>query len=329
MISEQDLFQLLLDNSPDYIFFKDRQSCFIRSNRAHTTSLLALAGPTDVIGKTDFDLFPEEDAQRFFDEEQQIMETGNAILAREWEVPNAGTGEIMWLSEHKVPIKDEKGQIIGLLGISRDITVQKKAEIEEEKRSAQLKAAADVGYAASRILDPQELIQHSVDLIGELFDRYFVGLYLIEGNPYSDEKLAFLRAATGEIGAQLLHDGHKLKVNNQSLVGKCIDSGEAVIAQDVAKESAHTAHELLPLTRSEMVIPLVSRGETIGALTVQSRQESIFTSEDATVYQIMAGQLAIALENARLFAQVEQELEEAKEALRKYVRKGWSDYLSK
>ncbi len=329
MISEQDLFQVLLDNSPDYIFFKDRQSRYIKTNQSHADSLLALTGPTDVIGKSDFDFFPKGDAQRFYDEEQKMMETGIAIIAREWEVPHAGSGKIMWLSEHKLPIRDEMGQVVGLLGIGRDITAQKLAELAEEKRSAQLKAAADVGYAASRILDPRELIQESVDLIGELFDRYFVGLYLIEKNPLTGEQLAYLRAATGDVGQQMLRDAHRLPVGGQSLVGKCAKSGEAYIAQDVSKESSHFANELLPLTRSEVVIPLVSRGETIGVITIQSRQESVFMPEDIAVYQIMAGQLAGALENARLFAQVEKELEEAKESLRRYVKKGWADYLSK
>jgi sigma-B regulation protein RsbU (phosphoserine phosphatase) len=118
-------------------------------------------------------------------------------------------------------------------------------------------------------------------------------------------------------------------VKGQSLVGKCAGSGEAYIAHDVDKESSHFANDLLPLTRSEVVIPLVSRGETIGVISIQSRQESVFTAEDVAVYQIMAGQLASALENARLYTQVERELEEAKQSLRRYVKKGWSDYLSK
>ncbi len=330
MISEQELLQTLLDHSPDYIFFKDRQSCFLRTNKAHA-QLLNLFNPEEAIGKTDFSLFPEReaDAQRFYDEEQQIMATGEPVVARVWQVPHAGTGEIVWLSEHKVPIRDESGQVIGLLGIGRDITAQKRAEIKEEKRVFQLKTAADIGYAASRILDPRELIRQSVNLIRERFELYYVGLFLVEKNPITDEEFAYLRGGTGEAGQQMLRDAHRLPLKGKSLVGQCARSGEAYIANDVSQESAHYANALLPETNSEMVLPLVSRGNTIGVLTIQSQHENAFAPADIPVYQIVAGQLASALENARLFHQVEEELEEAKKALRRYVNKSWSDYLSR
>ncbi|MBN1814016.1 MAG: PAS domain-containing protein, partial [Anaerolineae bacterium] len=132
---ESELLQALLDNSPDYIFFKDRKSRFIKTNKAHAQNLLGVSDPREVVGKTDFDLYPgeEENTQRFYDEEQKLMETGEPVVGREWTVPSQATGEDVWLSEHKVPIRAETGEIVGLVCIGRDITAQKQLEIERER----------------------------------------------------------------------------------------------------------------------------------------------------------------------------------------------------
>ena len=132
---ERELLQTLMDNSPDYIFFKDRESGFIRTNWAHL-QILDIAAPQEAVGKTDFDFFPQEDAQRFYDEEQSIMESGQPVIAREWWVPGKA-GERIWLSEHKIPVTDETGQVVGLMGLSRDITERVRAQEalrESEKR---------------------------------------------------------------------------------------------------------------------------------------------------------------------------------------------------
>jgi PAS domain S-box-containing protein len=142
---ESELLQALMDNSPDYFFFKDRESRFVRTNKAHAQLLLGLDGPQEAIGKTDFDLFSHVEAQRFYDEEQKIMETGQPVISREWSLTSSTTGELVWLSEHKLPIRDETGQVIGLVGISRDVTQIKEAKAENERLLAELERTyADV-----------------------------------------------------------------------------------------------------------------------------------------------------------------------------------------
>ena len=178
---ESDLLQALLDNSPDYIFFKDRESRFIRTNKAHAQNLLGVSDPREIEGKTDFDLYPgeEENTQRFYDEEQELMETGEPVVGREWTVPSQVTGEAVWLSEHKVPIRTEGGEVVGLVCIGRDITARKQAEQALERRAVQLQTAAAVSTVASSMLDPKELVQMAVDLIRERFNLYYVGLFLV------------------------------------------------------------------------------------------------------------------------------------------------------
>lgn len=339
LMSEQHLLRNLLDNSPDYIFFKDRQSRFIVTNDAHARLLLNLNNAQKAIGKTDFDFFKREEAQRFYDEEQRIMETGQPVIAREWMLTSTTTGQEVWLSEHKVPIRDETGQVAGLLGISRDVTRLKQSEAERERlltmlerRNIQLQAAADVSTVASSLLDPEELVQKVIDLIRERFDLYYVGLFLVDqtlGLDHQPGEWANLQAGTGEAGRQMVKQRHRLKVGGNSMIGGCIADRKPCVALDVGEKVVRYENPLLPETRSELALPLVARGEAIGALTIQSSQKAAFTEGDIGVFQTVANQLANAIENARLFKETERALKELEDLHRSYIRRGWDDYLKR
>ena len=189
-----------------------------------------------------------------------------------------------------------------------DITRQKQVEREQRRlletlrrRSTQLQTAAAASKAASTILDPEQLIIRAVHLIQERFGFYYVGLFLTD----ESGEYAVLRAGTGEAGRRMLEVGHRLRVGNTSMIGWCIAHGKARIALDVGEEAIRFDNPLLPETRSEMALPLLSRGrKCIGALTVQSRAEAAFTEEDIAVLQSMADQLAIAIENASLHEEI-------------------------
>jgi PAS domain S-box-containing protein len=120
------LLQNLLHNIPDSIYFKDRQSRFILINPA-MARLFGLPSPQDAIGKTDFDIFAKEHAIPAFEDEQEIMRTGQAVVGKEekevW--PN---GSVSWVTTTKLPLRDKRGEIVGTFGISRDITERKQAE---------------------------------------------------------------------------------------------------------------------------------------------------------------------------------------------------------
>jgi len=324
---ERGLLQALLDNSPDYIFFKDRESRFIRTNQAHARYLLGISDPREVEGKTDFDLYPgeEENAQRFYDEEQELMETGEPVVGREWTVPSQSTGEEVWVSEHKIPIQGETGEVVGLVGIGRDITSLKVAEMVLEQRALQLQTAAEVSRAASSILDPDDLIQQVVGLIQERFNLYYTGLFLVD----QAGEWAVLRAGTGEAGQQMLAREYKLRVGGESMIGWCIVNKQARIALDVGEDAVRFENSFLPETRSELALPLVSRGEATGALTIQSTEEAAFSDEDVAVLQTMADQVANAIENARLFAESQASLEELQRLQQSYALDMWEGYVAK
>jgi signal transduction histidine kinase len=185
------------------------------------------------------------------------------------------------------------------------------------ERTRNLRAAAEVSSAASSILDPETLITQVVDLIRERFGLYYVGLFLVDqigewtGEP---GRWAVLRAGTGEAGQRMVKQGHKLEVGGSSMIGWCVANKQARVALNVDEEAMRFENPLLPETRSEMALPLISRGEVIGALSVQSAQEVTFSEEDVAVFQTMAGQLANAVANARLYDQAQVEIAERKRA---------------
>lgn len=128
---ERDQLHALMDNIPDTVYFKDTKSRFTRVNQRQA-QFLGVDSPEEAIGKTDFDFQQEGLTQEFFEEEQQLFATGEAILDRVEYNPTP-QGEPRWLSASKAPFRDGQGHIVGLVGISRDITERKLAEIEREK----------------------------------------------------------------------------------------------------------------------------------------------------------------------------------------------------
>ncbi len=190
-------------------------------------------------------------------------------------------------------------------------------------RTRDLQAVADVGRATTSVLDPDELLGKVVDLVRERFDLYYVGLFLLD----ESGRYAVLRAGTGEAGREMLARHHRLEVGGNSMIGQCVALGEARIALDVGEEAVHFDNPLLPETRSELALPLRSRGRTIGAMTVQSDREAAFDEADIAILQAMADQVAIAIDNARLFADTQAALEELRAAQQRYLRQAWEHYL--
>jgi PAS domain S-box-containing protein len=129
---ERYLMAALMESLPDHIYFKDLNSRFIRNNMAHAHSM-GLKDPSEMSGKSDFDFFMKEVAQRQFDDEQEIIRTGLPVNKEERTVRSDGS--VNWYSTTKMPLRNSMGKIIGTFGISRDITERKKTEHELRKLS--------------------------------------------------------------------------------------------------------------------------------------------------------------------------------------------------
>ncbi len=122
---EQFIINALMNNLDDHIYFKDKESRFIRINKSHAFSF-GLKDPSEAIGKTDFDFFTDEHARQAYENEQEIIRSGKSLITEE-KLTRIGQPE-KWLLSTKLPLTDSEGTVIGTFGISRDITSQKKSE---------------------------------------------------------------------------------------------------------------------------------------------------------------------------------------------------------
>jgi PAS domain S-box-containing protein len=311
LAEERNLLRTLIDNLPDHIYAKDAEGRFTLGNIAVARHMGATK-PDELIGKNDFDFYPPDLAAQFHADEQALIQSGQPLLDHE-EPTRDQAGRPKWTLTTKVLLRDGQGKSIGLVGMGRDITERKRAEEALEYRSALLQTAAEVARTTSGILDPDELIQQVVDLLRERFGLYYAGLFLVDQAGSEGEaggRWAVLRAGTGEAGRQMVAQGHRLEVGGESMIGWCIANRQARIALDVGEEAVRFENPFLPETRSELALPLISRGKAIGALTIQSTLEAAFSDEDIAVLQTMASQVANAIENTRLFAQAQLRAEE-------------------
>lgn len=175
------------------------------------------------------------------------------------------------------------------------------AEIEDNvtleqaiRRANLLVAAAEVSQNVTQILDIDELLPKTVDIICDAYGFYYTGIFLID----DAGEFAVLRAGRGEPGRIMIENNHKLAVGGNSMIGACTARNEARISLDVDTERVWYPNPVLPDTRSEMALPLAIGEKVIGAVTVQSVEAAAFSDEDISSLQAMANQLAIAIDNA-------------------------------
>jgi signal transduction histidine kinase/DNA-binding NarL/FixJ family response regulator len=170
-----------------------------------------------------------------------------------------------------------------------------------ERRHKLLETAARVGQMVTSILDLDDLLKHTVNIICSEFSFYYSGIFLLS----EDREWAVLRAGYALAGRQMMAQNYRLPVDEKSMIGNSIIYQQAKIALDVAGEVSRFKNPFLPNTRSEMALPLIVKSEALGALTVQSDQLNAFTEEDVTSLQAMADQIAIAINNAQLMFKLE------------------------
>jgi GAF domain-containing protein len=190
-----------------------------------------------------------------------------------------------------------------------------------ERRLGQIYTAAEISRAISAVLDRQELLQQVVDLVKQRFDLYYVGVFLVDDR----EEYAVLQAGTGEPGRKMIAEGHCLKIGGTSMVGWATEHKEPRITMDVGSETVHFRNPHLPMTLSEMALPLLSGQKILGALTIQSVQPNAFDRDDITVLKAIADTLATALENADLFRELETRLDEIRTLHAQYLTEAWSE----
>jgi GAF domain-containing protein len=197
------------------------------------------------------------------------------------------------------------------------------ANVLLQRRTLELETAAQISRAAASVLDPGELMERAVNLTRDRFGLYYVGLFLAD----ESGKQAVLQTSAGEVDHSTTMPGYSLKVGGASAIGKCMADVQTFTALDVSEEPVYFRELLPPETRSEIALPLRARGRVIGALDVHSTEREAFSQEGIAALQSIADQLAVAIDNAQLFAETRERLEEAEASQRLYVRQRWADLV--
>jgi GAF domain-containing protein len=210
-----------------------------------------------------------------------------------------------------------------LNGLRLDLEQRVEARTSElKKRAAQLEAVSTVARTIASVQEIDTLLPAITRLVSQQFGFYHVGIFLLD--PHGQN--AVLSAANSPGGIRMLGRQHSLPLDSHSIVGFSASRGEARIALDVGSDSVYFNNPDLPDTRSEMAIPLRVAGEVIGALDVQSIETNAFSEEDVRVLTTLADQIAIAIENARLFGEAKKALGESQAMFEKYTQQEWSNF---
>ncbi len=229
-------------------------------------------------------------------------------------IPIQGLEEFRFLARTFNEMAAELQQLY--TGLER-LVAQRTADLA--RRTAQLEAAAIVARHAAEIRDLDALLDETVRLISDRFGFYHAGIFLID----DAGEYAVLRAASSEGGQRMLARGHRLAVGRVGIVGYVAGTGKPRIALDVGADAVFFDNPDLPLTRSEMAVPLKVGERVIGVLDVQSVEPEAFTGEDVAVLQTMADQIALAIENARLLEESRRALEELERLYGERAREAW------
>jgi PAS domain S-box-containing protein len=230
---------------------------------------------------------------------------GTEVLARYKEVARCGQ---IWRSERTSEGGEYRGTAFeihafqtmpGKMVIAfQDITERKRAESQLHERAARLELVAQIGQQTTAILDLGDVLCRAVRIIGDTFHYYNVIIRLVE-----DDRLV-LRAATLAAFAPL-ENTHWHAVGPDSITGWVAVTGEPLIVPDVSQDERYVMALADLQTRSELAVPIKSKRVVIGVLDVQSIERSAFSADDEFMLQIVADQLAIAIENARLYERVQ------------------------
>ncbi|MBN2006160.1 MAG: SpoIIE family protein phosphatase [Anaerolineae bacterium] len=291
------ILETFMNNVPDSIYFKDVQSRFIQVNPAFAERF-GLSGPHEVIGKTDFDFFAEEMARPKYELEQEILRSGEALL--NLEEPDMGE---RWSLTTKMPLRDEHGVVVGTFGISHDITPLKQAQAMLSRQARQLQTVAEISTAVSTILDKTDLLQQLVDRVKTRFELYHAHLYLLD----ESSKTLILTAGAGEMGRRMVAEGWRVALDNErSLAARVARTRQGEILNRVQASAVSLPNLLLPEARSELAVPLIAGDVVLGVLDVHAAQEDYFMADDIRIQSTLAGQIAVALQNAGLFEKLEQ-----------------------
>ena len=190
-------------------------------------------------------------------------------------------------------------------------------------RTRNLELAAEVGRAVSQVRELDVMLKGACELILKEFNLYYVQVYLTA----ADRKSLNLEAGTGEVGAQLVRREHRLPLDINSINGRAAVEKNSVVIPDTTQSATFRQNPLLPETRGEMAVPLIVGDKVVGVLDMQSKEPGVLNDEILPAFEALAGQLAVAIQNANLLKETNEARAEVEKQVRRLARESWNEYL--
>lgn len=251
---------------------------------------------------------------------QKLANAAEEVAGGQWdtEIPKTGSDEIGQLGRAFASMTKQ------LQAQFEDLEARVESRTQELlRKTGHLEAASEVAREAAAIRDLDQLLDRVTQLISAKFGFYHAGIFLLD----ETREYAVLRAASSEGGRKMIGRGYRLKVGEMGLVGYVAGRTKPRIAFDVGEDAVYFHNPDLPLTRSEMAIPLKSQERVIGVLDVQSTEASAFSQDDIEILQVLADQVALAVENARLITETRQAIAELNRSYAQQSLSAWSERL--
>ena len=218
----------------------------------------------------------------------------------------------------------ERERLSKLISTNKELqSLQSSLEQRVSDRTKEITAASEVGRVLAQQRNLDILLPEAVNLVSERFNLYYAQIYLLDNSG----RVLILRSGSGAVGSELLLRGHRLPLNFGSINSQAVSDKKPVIVSDTSKSSTFRPNPLLPLTRSEMAVPLQTSARVLGVLDLQSEIPGFLTEENLPVFETLAGQLAIAVDNATLYQESQRAQSELENQARRLTQQGWQEFM--
>lgn len=325
LASERNLLRTLIDNLPDFFYVKDTGSRFVLANIAQARAC-GLASTDELIGKTDFDFFPQELAEQYYADEQTVIRTGQPLLDREEAFISPVDRQPRCLSTTTAPLRDNQGKIIGLVGTSHDVTSLKQTEQALLESQTRLKLLNSISTGITAGMSTEQVIKRTVKQMGDYFPTLRVSYSTVDDRGHS----VIMQSVEPPGMASLTGTTFSLASATEYL--NTLQQRKAVIVEKVTEDSKLIAlTEFITATGSRAFInmPLHHSDNLIGVLCLASTEPRQWSEHEITTVTEVAEYLSIALQNVH--EQQERERAEAelraREELFRLVTSSISDHI--
>ena len=327
LAAERNLLRTLIDHMPDRIYAKDRDGRFLIKNRSDAIQMGATA-PEETVGKTDFDYYPPDLAARYQADDPMVIQFGQPLVNREEPTLNAD-GKEYWILTTKVPLRNNQDEIIGLVGVGRDITERKRTQERLNKLHAEINALYDISRQLGQTLDLTTIYStvHAAITSYMSCDGLYISSYTPEdqlircvwawGDGHQLEASRFPPISLGEddegnqsevirTGEPLYLPDYQARLNASAAV-PIVRSDGSITNRDAAAEDENSP-------RSALFVPLKLENRVLGVIQVFSYQMDAYSESDQHFLRGLAPQVAAAVANALLLEQTQHEVAERERA---------------